>query len=185
MRGSIPCPILLLTLCLVSTGCVHRIHVTPLPTGVPSDTIPRSLRVTPSSIALEGPDHRPGITFLDWPHRDLTQGILGFLRQRGTFASVSPEAGDLSLHVTTKLALSSRRGLYHYRIILQAEMHDASQLIRSYLVEQTAAGSSVRWITASDRRPIETALQLALEDLLRKIEADRLLYLTPTTQSPS
>jgi hypothetical protein len=153
-----------------------------VPTSIPSNTILRSLQVTLSPIALEGPDHRPGITFLDWPHRDLTQGILDYLRQRGTFSSVSQESGDLSLHVAAKLALSSRRGLYHYRVILQAEMHDASQLIKSYLVEQTAAGSPVRWMTVSDRRPIETALQSALEDLSGKIEADRLLYLTPTTQ---
>lgn len=113
------------------------------------------------------------------------QGILDYLRQRGTFASVSPESGDLSLHVVTKLALSSRRGLYHYRIILQADMREASGLIKSYLTEQIAAGSSVRWVTASDRHPIETALQSALEDLLGKIESDRSLYLNDTTRSPS
>jgi hypothetical protein len=175
----------LLALCLASTGCVHRIHVTPVPTSAPSSTIPRDLQVTLNPIALEGPDHRPGITFLDWSHRDLTQGILDYLQQRGTFASVSLESGDLSLHVATKLALSSRRGLYHYRIILQADMREASQLIKAYLTEQTAVGSSVRWITASDRRPIETALQLALEDLMGKIETDRLLYLNHTTRSPS
>ena len=177
--------VFLLALCLVSTGCVHRIHVTPVPTRVPSDTIPRDLHVTLSPIALEGPDHRPGITFLDWSHQDLTEGILDYLRQRGTFASVSPESGDLSLHVAVKLALSSRRGLYHYRIILQADMREVSQLIKSYLTEQTAVGSSVRWVTASDRHPIETALQLALEDLMGKIEADRLLYLNHTTRPSS
>jgi len=175
----------LLALCLVSTGCVHRIHVTPVPTSAPSNTIPRDLQVTLSPIALEGPDHRPGITFLDWSHRDLTQGILDYLRQRGTFASVSPESRDLSLHVAAKLALSSRRGLYHYRIILQADMREASQLIKSYLTEQTATGSSVRWVTASDRHPIETALQLALEDLMGKIEGDRLLYLNHTMRPSS
>ena len=175
----------LLALCLASTGCVHRIHVTPVPTSAPSNTIPRDLQVTLSPIALEGPDHRPGITFLDWSHQDLTQGILDYLRQRGTFASVSPESGDLSLHVAIKLTLSSRRGLYHYRIILQADMQEVSQLIKSYLTEQTAVGSSVRWVTASDRHPIETALQLALEDLMGKIEADRLLYLNHTARPSS
>ena len=185
MRLSTRRRVFLLALCLVSTGCVHRIHVAPAPISAPSNTIPRSLQVTLSPIALEGPDHRPGITFLDWSYRDLTQGIIDYLRQRGTFASVSPESGDLSLHLTTKLALSSRRGLYHYRVILQAEMREASQLIKSYLTEQTAVGSSVRWVTASDRRPIETALQLALEDLLRKIETDRSLYLNHSTQPPS
>ena len=177
--------ILLLALSVASTGCVHRIHVTPAPTSVPSSTIPRTLQTTIGPLALEGPDHRPGITLLDWPHRDLTQGILGYLRQRGTFSSISQESGDLSLHVAAKLALSSRRGLYHYRVILEADMRDTSQLIKSYLMEQTAVGSSVRWVTASDRRPIEAALQLALEDLMGKIETDRLLYLNHTTRSPS
>ncbi len=186
MRRSTPYHISLLAICLISIGCVHRIHVTPVPTIAPSNTtIPRSLQAIMSPIALEGPDHRPGITLLDWSHHDLTQGIIGYLRQRGTFASVSPESEDLSLHVATKLVLSSRRGLYHYRIILQADMRDASQLIKSYLAEQTAVGSSVRWVTASDRHPIEAALQLALEDLLGKIEADRLLYLNHTTRRPS
>lgn len=185
MRQATPWSIFLLALCLVSAGCVHRIHVTPLPTSVPSNTIPRSLRVTLSPIALEGPDHRPGITFLTWSHRDLTQGILDYLRQRGTFASVSPESGDLSLHMATKLVLSSRRGHYHYRVMLQADMREeASQVIKSYFSEQTAVGSSVRWVTASDRHPIETALQSALEDIMRKIEADWPLYLNRTTQSP-
>ena len=185
MRPSTRRRVFLLALCLVSTGCVHRIHVAPVPTSAPSNTIPRSLQVTLSPPVLEGPDHRPGITFLDWPHRDLTQGILGYLRQRGTFSSVSQESGDLSLHVAAKLALNSRRGLYHYRVILEADMRDASQLIKSYLTEQTAVGSSIRWVTASDRRPIEAALQLALEDLMGKIETDRLLYLNHTTRSPS
>jgi hypothetical protein len=40
-----------------------------------------------------------------------------------------------------------------------------------------AAGSSVRWVTASDRDPIEAALQSALDDLLTQIESDRSLYL--------
>jgi len=185
MRRPSPCSLFLLALCLISTGCAHRIHITPVPTNTPSITIPRSLQATVSPVAMEGPDHRPGITFLEWAHQDLSQGIVDYLRQRGTFAAVSPDAGDLSLHIETKLALSSRRGRYHYRIILQADMRDASQLIKSYLVEQAAVGSSVRWVTASDRHPIQTALQLALEDLMGKIETDRLLYLNHTMRSPS
>jgi hypothetical protein len=179
-----PSRLFLLALCLISTGCIHRIHVTPLPTSAPSHTIPRNLKAMLSPIVLEGPDHRPGITFLDWSHRDLTQGIIGYLRQRGTFASVSPESGDLSLHVATKLTLSSRQGRYHYRVILDAEMREAARPIKSYLVEQTAVGSPVRWVTASDRDPIQTALQSALEDLMGKIETDRSLYLNHTTGAP-
>lgn len=185
MRRSTLCRVFLLALCLILPGCVHRIHVMPLPTGVPSTTIPRTLQVTLSPIAMEGPDHRPGITLLDWSHRDLMMPIVDYLRQRGTFASVSLEAGDLSLHIATKLVLSSRRGLYHYRVMLEADMGAASQLIKTYLVEQAAVGSSVRWVTASDRRPIEAALQSALDDLMGKIETDRLLYLNHVTQPPS
>lgn len=185
MRPSISYRAFLLALCLVSAGCVHRIHVGPLPTSASSNTIPHSLQTVMNPIVMEGPDHRPGITHLDWPHGDLTQGIIDYLRQRGTFASVSLESGDFALHVTPKLMLSSRQDRYHYRIILQADMREASQLIKSYLVEQTAVGSSVRWVTASDRRPIETALQLALEELLGRIEADRSLYFNHRTQPPS
>ena len=185
MRRATLYHILLLALSVASTGCVHRIHVTPAPTSAPSSTIPRTLQTTIGPLALEGPDHRPGITLLDWPHRDLTQGIVDYLRQRGTFTSVSLESGELSLQIAAKLALSSRQGNYHYRIILQADMREASQPIKSYLVEQTAVGSSIRWVTESDRHPIETALQLALEHLMGKIETDRLLYLNHSTRSPS
>ncbi|HMS86117.1 MAG TPA: hypothetical protein PKD12_20955 [Nitrospira sp.] len=177
MRPSTSYKVFLLTLCLVFSGCVHRIHVTPLPPSVSSNTIPRSLQTVISPIVMEGPDHRPGITHLDWPHEDLTQGTINYLRHRGTFASISLESSDLVIHVATKLMLRSRRGLYHYRIILEAEMREASHPIKTYHVEQTAVGSAIRWVTVSDRRPIEIALQLALEDLLGKIEADRSLYL--------
>jgi uncharacterized protein YbaR (Trm112 family) len=84
--------------------------------------------------------------------------------------------GDLTLRITTKLALASRQGLYHYKIRLQAEMREADRLVRTYLSEHTAPGSFVRWVTASDRDPIESALQLTLDDLFAQIEADRSLY---------
>jgi hypothetical protein len=60
--------------------------------------------------------------------------------------------------------------------------------VKSYRAEQTAVGSSVRWVTASDHGPIETALQETLEDLTRQIEADRPLYISrieqPSQQLP-
>jgi len=180
--------ILLMVLCVSGTGCVHRIHVTPLPTSVSSITIPRTLQAVISPIAMEGPDHRPGIALLEWSHLDLKQAVLRYLQQRGTFASVSPDPADLTLRVATKLTLTSRSGLYHYRIVLQAEMSEAARLVKSYRAEQTAVGSSVRWVTASDHRPIETALQETLEDLTRQIEADRPLYISrieqPSQQLP-
>lgn len=173
---------LLLALSLTGVGCVHRIQVTPLPTSVSSITIPRTLQAVVSPIAMEGADHRPGIALLEWPHLDLRQAVLQYLQQRGTFTSVSPDPADLTLRVTTKLTLTSRSSLYHYRIVLQAEMSEAAGVMKSYRAEHTAAGSSVRWVTASDRNPIETALQGALEDLMRQIEGDGALYLIRTEQ---
>ncbi len=174
---------LLLAIGLACTGCVHRIHVTPLPVTPSSITIPRTLQTIIAPLSLEGADHRPGISFLDWSQHDLSQGIIGYLQQRGTFTSVSPDPADLTLRVATKLSLTSRHGRYHYRITLQADTYEKSQLTKSYRVDRTAAGSAVRWVTASDRDPIETALQLALEDLLERIEADRPLYINQTEPS--
>jgi hypothetical protein len=56
-------------------------------------------------------------------------------------------------------------------------MKETSRLIKAYRVEHVAVGSSVRWVTASDRDPIEAALQSALDDLLTQIETDRSLYI--------
>ena len=181
MTHSTPFRMLLLVLCITSMGCVHRIQVTPLPSA-PSVTIPRSLQAIIRPVSMEGPDHRPGIALLEWSHLDLKRAVLRYLQQRGTFTSVSPDPADLTLHVATKLTLISRSGLYHYRIVLQAEMSEAAGVITSYRAEHTAAGSSVRWVTASDRAPIETALQGALEDLMKQVEADGATYLSRTEQ---
>jgi len=171
---------LLLSLWVGTASCVHNIHVAPLPDSPSSAGIPRSLQLITSAPSLEGADHRPGITLLKWSQSNLHQAILGYLQQRGTFASVSDEPGDLTLRVTTQLSLTSRRGVYHYRIVLQGEMSEVEQPINSYHIEQTVAGSSVRWVTDSDRVPIETALRLALEDLTDEIEKDRPFYLLTT-----
>lgn len=127
---------------------------------------------------MEGPDHRPGIVMLEWPHLDLKQAVLQYLQQRGTFVSVSSDPADLTLRVATKLTLTSRSGLYHYRIRLQAEMSEGTRINKSYRAEHTAVGSSVRWVTASDRAPIEIALQAALAELMEQIEADRPIYIS-------
>lgn len=184
MIHSIAFRMLLLSLCVTWVGCVHRIQVMPLPTSASSVTIPRTLQAVISPISMEGPDHRPGIVLLEWPHLDLKQAVLRYLQQRDTFASVSFDPADLTLHVATKLTLTSHSGLYHYRIGLQAEMSEGVRSIKSYRAEHTAVGSSVRWVTASDRDPIETALQAALEDLMRQVEADRLIYIG-RTEHPS
>lgn len=162
-------------LLIVLTGCVHRIEVNPLPSGPASATIPRSLQIAVGPLSLEGADHMPGITLLEWPHRDLSQALIRYVQHRETFSWVSTDPADLTLSISTKLALASR-DRYRYRIRLQAEMSEASRLIKAYLVEHDATGSRVRWVTASDRDPIEAALQLALDDLLTQIEADRSLY---------
>ncbi len=174
-----PMHIRLLVLLLITvTGCVHRIQVNPLPSGPTSTTIPRSLQITTGPLLMEGADHRPGITLLEWPHSDLSQAVIRYVEQRNTFSSVSTNPADLTLRMTPKLALTHRQGRYHYRVRLQAEMSEAAQLVKAYLVEHVATGSSVRWVAASDRDPTEAALQLALDDLLGQIEADQPLYVS-------
>ncbi len=172
-----PMPVGILVLLLVLlTGCVHRIHVNPLPAGPASTTIPRSLQITVGPLALEGADHRPGIALLEWPHQDLSQAIVQYVRRREIFGSVFTNPADLTLHIATKLALADRQGRYHYHIRMQVEMHEGNRLIKTYLAEHRAAGSLARWVTASDRDPIESALQSALDDVFSRIEADHPLY---------
>ncbi len=173
----------MLSLWITCASCVHKIHVTPLPGEPSSISIPRNLQLIVSPPSLEGADHRPGITLLKWSQADLTQAIFGYLQQRGTFASVSGEPGDFTLRVATTLSLNSRQGLYHYRIVLHGEMSEGEHAVNSYRAEHSVAGSSVRWVTDSDRVPIETALRMALEDLTGKIEEDRRFYLKQTEKS--
>lgn len=157
-------------------GCTHRIEVHPTPSRTASASIPRSLQVTTGSLSIQGADHMPGITLLEWLPRDFTQAALNYIRQRGTFSSVSGDSADLAMKLTARLSMVSR-GPYVYSIRLHADMGTAATPIKSYDVERSATGSSVRWVTASDRDPIEAALQSALEDLLTTIETDRALYL--------
>ncbi|MBM4125917.1 MAG: hypothetical protein FJ247_01010 [Nitrospira sp.] len=177
-------PLLLLIL-ILSSGCVHRIEVNPRSTSPASTTIPHSLQLTVSALALEGADHRPGIIFLEWPTHDLSQAIIRYAQQRGTFRSVSPGSADWRLHITSKLALTSRQGRYHYHLRLQGEMSQEEPPVKTYVAEHTVAGSMVRWVAASDRDPIEAALQLALDDLFSRIEADRALYVGRAERSSS
>lgn len=153
------------------------ITVHPFPTHPANATIPRSLRVVLSGLTIQGADHQPGITLLEWRPRTLTPALLHYIRERGTFTSVSTDSGELTLAIKTTLAMTSR-AQYQYRIMLQAEMRQAPMsVVKTYLAEGSAPGSRVRWVTASDREPIEAALQYALDDLLSQIEADRPLYL--------
>ena len=168
--------LLLVLLPAALTGCVHRIEVSPIPSSQATRTIPLSLQVVVDAPLLEGADHRPGIVLFTWPHEDLEGAVTRYATRRGTFRSVSTDHAELRLHLATKLALSSRQGRYHYQIRLQAELHEQEHLVKSYLAEATAAGSLARWVTASDRDPIESALQSALDDLFNQIEADSSLH---------
>lgn len=168
-------PVILLA--VLPAGCVHHIQVHPLPSGPASHTIPRSLQIAVGELATEGPDHMPGIALLEWPHYDLSQALVRYAQQRGTFSSITTGPADLTLAVSTTLSMKSRQR-YRYRIRLDAEMREQTRSIKRYLVEHEVEGSFARWVTASDRDPIEAALRLALEDLFARIEADRALYVT-------
>jgi hypothetical protein len=127
-------------------------------------------------LALEGADHMPGITLLDWPAQDLRSATINYIQSRQLFASVSDKPADLSLTIKAWLTMRSR-GNYRYSLHLESALSPSGKLpIKSYLVEKEAIGSSVRWITASDQTPIAEAVQAALDDLLLQIEADHLLY---------
>ncbi|MDN5943506.1 MAG: hypothetical protein L0H94_16640 [Nitrospira sp.] len=163
-------------LLLLGLGCVHRIHVTPAPPTISPTAIAQSLQVIVPFLALEGADHRPGITLLDWPAQDLRSAAINYIQSRRSFASVSDTPADLTLSIKAWLTMRSR-GDYHYRLRLESALGPSSApSIKSYLVEKETVGSSVRWITASDHTPIEEAVQAALDELLSQIEADRLLY---------
>ena len=167
--------ILLLSLTALP-GCVRRIEVHPVPSHPASSSIPRSLQVAISNLTTQGADHMPGITLLEWRTPDLSRATMEYIRNRGTFASVSEGPADLVMKLTAKLSMISR-GPYVYHVRLHTDVGTATDPIKSYDMERSAIGSSVRWVTASDRDPIEAALQSALEDLLTNIESDRSLYL--------
>jgi hypothetical protein len=167
---------ILLLILTALPGCVRRIEVHPVPSHPASSSIPRPLQVVIGSLTIQGADHMPGITLLEWRTPDLSSATMEYIRKRGTFASVSEGSADLGMNLTARLSMISR-GPYVYHVRLHADMGTATDPIKSYDVEQSATGSSVRWVTASDRDPIEAALQLALEDLLTSIESDRSLYL--------
>lgn len=157
------------------TGCLHTIHVSPLPSAPTINKIPRPVQMIVGAFSMEGADHMPGINQLEWSHRDLSQALIQYVQRRETFPSVSTTPTDLTMTIVTKLSMKSREQ-YRYRIQLQAEMRETTRPIKTYLTEHEVAGSIVRWVTASDRDPIEAALQLALDDLLTQIETDRSLY---------
>jgi hypothetical protein len=123
-------------------------------------------------VAMEGADHMPGIVLLEWPLEDWRDGIIGYIRKRGTFASVGKETGDIRLSVKTWLTLRAPDH-YIYHLHLEAELAKGNgQPMASYVASAQAKGSTVRWVTASDREPIQTAATQVLDSLLSQIEAD-------------
>ncbi|MEW6247446.1 MAG: hypothetical protein AB1555_12175 [Nitrospirota bacterium] len=170
-------PLLFAWLSLGLCGCLHTIHVTPEPGTVEGDPIPLSLKVDVTGFALEGADHMPGIGLLEWTWRDFRQGVITYIEKRRSFRSVGTDRADLTLSIKAALTMRSR-DRYLYILRLEAALSSAKNtVIASYAVETQAAGSFARWTTASDRDPINRALQKALDELLTKIEADRPLVL--------
>jgi hypothetical protein len=166
--------LLWMVLCSI-TGCVHTIHVNPLPSGQSPEPIPRSVHVITRPVSLSGADHMPGINLLRWPQEDVRQALMAYAQRRETFAAVTKAPADLLMEIGTDLSLKSR-DRYWYRIRLQVDIKDAGRLLKSYVAEHQVEGSAVRWVTASDRDPIEAALQRALDDVFTQIEDDRALY---------
>jgi hypothetical protein len=169
--------LLLAWLCLGFSGCLHTIHVTPEPGTVAGDPIPLTLKVDVMGFALEGADHMPGIGLLEWTWQDFRQGVINYIEKRRSFRSVGTGPAEMTLSLKAALAMRSR-DRYLYILRLEAALSSAKNpAIASYTVETQAAGSFARWVTASDRDPINRALQEALDELLTRIEADRHLML--------
>jgi hypothetical protein len=168
--------ILVTGLLLLCWGCVHRIHVAPAPPGVSPTAIAQSLQVIVPFLALEGADHKPGITLLEWPVEDLRTAAIDYIQSRRIFTSVGDNPAGLTLTVKAWLKMRSS-GNYYYSLRLESALGPSEMPpIKSYLAEKETVGSSVRWITASDQNPIAKAVQAALDDLLSQIEADHHLY---------
>ncbi len=118
----------------------------------------------------------PGIGLLEWPAKDLQAATVGYIRQRGTFSSVTDETGSYTLTIKAWLVLRSREA-YLYNLRLESDLSPSGQPpVKSYLVQKQAMGSAVRWTTASDQQPINATVQGALDDLLTQIEADALRF---------
>lgn len=161
-----------------SSGCAHKIHVEPRPPRVAETPIPRSIHVVVPFLALEGADHMPGIALLEWPAKDLRTAAISYIQQRRTFVSVEDSPSDLTLTMKAWLTMLSR-GEYRYVFRLETDLSPVGKpLLKSYVVQKETVGSSVRWVTESDRNPIAQVVQAAFDDLLTQIEADHTLFRT-------
>jgi len=167
-------------LLLFSSGCVHRVHVTPAPPAVSSASHTQSIQVLVPFLAIEGADHMPGIPLFEWPAQDLRNAAIDYIRSRHSFSSVGEEPADQTLIIKAWLTLRSR-GRYHYRLRLEAAIGPQEKPpLASYMIEKEAIGSRVRWFTSSDQAPIAEAVQAAMDELLTRIETDpRVSQVTP------
>ncbi len=156
-------------------GCMHTIHVNPRPPAPTTEKISRSVQLEIGPVVKEGPDHRPGITLLTWTREDVRRAVTGYLEARETFSAVAETPADFTMVINTVLSMHSR-DRYWYRIRLHVEMKDADRSIHTYEADHEVEGSFARWMTASDRDPIEAALARALDDVMTQIEADRTRY---------
>ena len=170
-------PSLLCALCLLSLeACAHKIHVTPVASAAPSATIDQTLRVAVPLLALQGPDRMPDISLLEWPAADLRRAIVEYARQRGTFLAAGEDQGSLTLTIKGWLWVRSREA-YRYTVHLESELGPTGKPpVKSYVVQEEAVGSRIRWVTASDQNPISAAVQAALDDLFMQIEENAVLY---------
>lgn len=161
---------------LISSGCVHKIHVSPEPRATAPTAIPHSLQVIVPFLALEGADHMPGIGLLEWPAKDLRAAAIDYIQKRRTFTAAGSEPAELVLIVKAWMTMRSR-GTYRYALRLESDLGPTRKPpTKSYLVQQEAEGSSVRWTTSSDQEPIAETVQAALDELLTQIEADAGLF---------
>src|SRR4029077_7266593 len=120
-------------LLLLSWGCVHRIHVSPVPPTVSPTAIAQSVQVVVPFLALEGADHRPGIILLEWPAQDLRTAAIDYIHARQTFASVGEQPADLTLIVKAWLMMRSQDN-YYYRVHLESALGPSGKPpVKSYL----------------------------------------------------
>ncbi|MBX3122750.1 MAG: hypothetical protein KF854_06710 [Nitrospira sp.] len=170
--------ILVMGLCLLLTGCVHRIHVNPASNSPATITIPAAVQFEVPFLAIEGADHMPGIAMLDWPAKDLRQAIVRYFSERQTFRAIGTDPADLKMVVKAWLTLRAP-DRYLYRVHLEADLsHPGHGVFKTYAAEGEALGSSVRWITASDQEPIDEATSQALQILASQLEQDRDLIMS-------
>ena len=173
---------LLLSVSLLGNGCVHRIHVMVPATETTSASLPVSVELDLPFLAIEGPDHMPGITLLEWPVKELRQTTVEYLAQRQTFSVIGAAPAEMRLIMKAWLTLRAP-DRYLYRVHLEGDLsYSGKPVLKTYAAEGEALGSSVRWTTASDQEPIADATIQALHSLASQIEQDRNLILTRRPQ---